>query len=84
MDDDILCPKYLKIIWKYIYIRHLSDVPVSRNGYKTVPKLYENSYIFNKSSRFKKIIFSKNATNLKKDYILKKPENLRFAPIIIF
>ena len=28
-------------------IRHLSDVPVSRNWYKTVSKLYENLYIWN-------------------------------------
>ena len=29
-----------------IHIKHLSNVPVSRNGYKTVSNLYENSYIF--------------------------------------
>ena len=30
-----------------IFIRHLSDVPVSRSWYKTVSKLDENSYIHN-------------------------------------
>ena len=50
-----------------IPIRHLSDVPVSRNWYKTVSNLYENSYIciFYKSFSIKQIIFSKSATNLK-------------------
>jgi len=38
-------PKNLK---RYtIPIRHLSDDPVSRNRYKNVSKLYENSYIYN-------------------------------------
>ena len=30
-----------------IHIRHLFDVPVSRNCYKTVSNFYENSYIYN-------------------------------------
>jgi len=30
-----------------IHIRYLSDVSASRNLYKTVSKLYENSYIYN-------------------------------------
>ena len=46
--------------------KHLSDVSVSRNWYKTV--LFGNSYIYanlNKSCSIKQIIFNKNATNLK-------------------
>ena len=30
-----------------MHIRHLSDVNVSRNWYKTVSKLYENSDLYN-------------------------------------
>ena len=30
-----------------IHIKHLSDVPVSKNWYKTVTNLYQNSYIYN-------------------------------------
>ena len=37
--------------------------------------------ILYKSSRFKQIIFSKYANNLKNDYIPQKLENFRFAPI---
>ena len=45
-------------------IKFTSDVSVSRNWYKTVSNLYENSlYIY--ISRFKQIIFSKYATTLK-------------------
>ena len=28
-------------------VEHLSDVPVSKNWYKTMSKLYENLYIYN-------------------------------------
>ena len=34
-----------------IHIRHLSDVPVSRNWYKTESKLYQNVYISDFVSR---------------------------------
>ena len=46
----------------------ISDVPFSRNWYKTVSNVYKNLYIYKisyKNSRFKQVIFSKYATNLK-------------------
>ena len=48
-------------------MRVLSDVPVSRNWYKTVSNLYKIGIcqILYKNSRIKQIIFSKYATNLK-------------------
>ena len=51
-----------------IHIKNQSDVPVSRNWYKTVSNLYENSYIYAilyKSCSIKQIIFNKYATNVK-------------------
>ena len=50
-----------------IHIRHISDVPVLRNWYKTVPNLTEiyTYEILYKSRKLKQIIFSKYANNLK-------------------
>ena len=50
-----------------VHIRHLSDVSVSENGYKTMSNLckYVCMQFFYKSSRFKQIIFYKYASNLK-------------------
>ena len=50
-----------------VHIRHLSDVSVSENGYKTMSNLckYVCMQFFYKSSRFKQIIFNKYANNLK-------------------
>ena len=56
----------------------LSDVPVSRNWYKTVSNLCEN-YIYKilyKNRRFKQIIFSKYATNLKTTISQRSLKNL--------
>ena len=49
-----------------IHIRHLSDVPVSRNWYKTVQN-YTKTYMYQilyKSCSIKQIVFKKYATNL--------------------
>ena len=51
-----------------MYVRHLSDVLVSRNWYKTMSKLYQNVYIYEimyKIRSIKQIIFNNYATNLK-------------------
>jgi len=58
-----------------------SDILLSRNEYKTVSNLYENSYIYTilyKNRRIKQIIFSKYATNLKT-----KISQSNLTPIII-
>ena len=50
------------------HIKVLSDVPVSRNSYKTVKKIYTKTYICKilyKIRSIKQIIFNKYATNLK-------------------
>ena len=50
------------------HIGHISDVPVSRNWYKTVSKLYQNVFICKilfKIHNIKQIVFNKCATNLK-------------------
>jgi len=58
-------------------IRVLSDVPVLRNWYKTVSKLFKNLRF---SISFKQNIFSNQSET---EDILEETENLRFASIII-
>ena len=54
-----------------IHIWYLSDFPVSRNWYKTVSNLYENSFIcnLNKSCSIKEIVFNKYEPIWKRRYL---------------
>ena len=64
-----------------IHIRHLSDVPVSRNWYKTVSNLYENSFICNLNKSFNIQQICNQSEN---DDIPQKRKNLRFAFYLYF
>ena len=69
-----------------IHIRHLSDVTVSRNWYKTVSNLCGNPCICNfyKSCKCETDHIQQIQNQSKNDYIPQEPENLRFAPVIVF
>ena len=78
--------KGVKETWEYqalnyIHIWYLSNFPVSRNWYKTVSNLYENSFICNLNKSFNIQQICNQSEN---DDISQEPENLRLAPIIIF
>ena len=64
-----------------IPIRHLSDVPVSRNWHNYTKT--DICQILYKSCSIKQIIFN-NYAKSENDYVPQEPENLRFAHIIFF